>query len=81
MTLVNLLIQKFSLTLLSSWSKYISDLSDFINLMRCSILALMELTFQLVIFINYNENEVPQPHEEDAWGFVILKVEPISSST
>ena len=32
-------------------------------------------------FLNYNENEVPQPQEDVAFGLLILKREPIKSST
>ena len=45
------------------------------------ILALIEFTFHETIFINYMENEVPQPQEDEAWGLVILKEEPINSVT
>ena len=27
----------------------------------------------------YNEKEVPQPQEDEAWGLVILNVDPINS--
>ena len=52
-----------------------------INFAKCSILALIEFTFHVEIFINYIENEVPQPHEEEALGLVILNEEPINSLT
>ena len=56
---------------------FFSILSFFI---KCSILALIEFTFQVVIFI-YIEKEVPHPHDEDASGLEILNDDPINSLT
>ena len=71
---------KLSFVHFNSWIKYKSDWSFFINFIKCSILALTEFTFQVVIFI-YIEKEVPHPHEEDASGLEILKDDPINSLT
>ena len=57
---------------MSDWSFLIKD-------KRWSNLDLMELTFHVVIFMSYIEKEVPQPQEEEACGFQILKEDPISS--
>ena len=59
---------------MSDWFFLIKDI-------KWSNLALMELTFHVVIFMFYIEKEVPHPQEEEAWGLNILKEDPISSFT
>ena len=63
-------------------------MSGFNSFNNCStnfVLTLIELIFHDTICVinpfNYTENDVPHPHVDVAFGFVILKYDPSISST